>query len=54
MKKTEYVTLLNDVRTLLITVQLQLSLYESCRQVYLEYSYLNVTFWTIMGEKKIS
>ncbi len=27
--------LLNDVRTLLITVQLQLSLYESCHRVYI-------------------
>ncbi len=27
--------LLNDVRTLLITVQLQLWLYEGCRRVYL-------------------
>ncbi len=28
--------LLNDVRTLLITVQLQLSMYNGCRRVYLD------------------
>ncbi len=32
--------LLKDVRALLITVQLQLSLYEGCRQVYVSVNIL--------------